>query len=118
MSDFFYSLFRNLSVPYGAAIWKGIRLAKSFQVSRKGLTAVGLSLLLASCNQQPPARRLPPPEVTVSKPEEREVVNWNEFTGRTAAVKPEKARATSRIFRSARRSSRSMASAVTRGEQR
>jgi RND family efflux transporter MFP subunit len=87
MSDFFYSLFRNLSVPYGAAIWKGIRLAKSFQVSRKGLTAVGLSLLLASCNQQPPARRLPPPEVTVSKPEEREVVNWNEFTGRTAAVK-------------------------------
>jgi RND family efflux transporter MFP subunit len=26
-------------------------------------------------------------EVTVSKPEQREVVNWNEFTGRTAAVK-------------------------------
>jgi multidrug efflux pump subunit AcrA (membrane-fusion protein) len=30
---------------------------------------------------------VPPAEVTVSKPEQKEVVNWNEFTGRTAAVK-------------------------------
>ena len=29
----------------------------------------------------------PAPEVTVSKTEQKEVVNWNEFTGRTAAVK-------------------------------
>ena len=49
---------------------------------------VALSLWLASCNnQQPAAHGLPAPEVTVSKPEQKQVVNWNEFTGRTAAVK-------------------------------
>jgi membrane fusion protein, multidrug efflux system len=49
---------------------------------------VALSLWLAGCNnQQPPAHGPPAPEVTVSKPEQKEVVNWNEFTGRTAAVK-------------------------------
>jgi len=49
---------------------------------------VALSLWLASCNNQPPAAHgLPAPEVTVSKPEQKQVVNWNEFTGRTAAVK-------------------------------
>jgi membrane fusion protein, multidrug efflux system len=49
---------------------------------------VALSLWLAGCNNQQPAAHGPPPaEVTVSKPEQKEVVNWNEFTGRTAAVK-------------------------------
>jgi RND family efflux transporter MFP subunit len=49
---------------------------------------VALTLWLAACNNQPPAMHgLPAPEVTVSKPEQKEVVNWNEFTGRTAAVK-------------------------------
>jgi RND family efflux transporter MFP subunit len=52
------------------------------------LVIVALTLWLAGCNRQPPAAPgLPPPEVTVSKPEQKEVVNWNEFTGRTAAVK-------------------------------
>src|ERR1700726_1517872 len=52
------------------------------------LTIAALSLWLAGCNnQQPVAQSPPPPEVTVSKPERKEVVNWNEFTGRTAAVK-------------------------------
>src|ERR1700756_147853 len=52
------------------------------------LTIVGLSLWLAGCNKQQPVAQGPPaPEVTVSKPEQKEVVNWNEFTGRTAAVK-------------------------------
>jgi RND family efflux transporter MFP subunit len=54
----------------------------------RGLTMVALSLWLAGCNQQQPVAQGPPgPEVTVSKPEQKEVVNWNEFTGRTAAVK-------------------------------
>jgi multidrug efflux system membrane fusion protein len=49
---------------------------------------VALSLSLAGCNNQQPAAHGPPaPEVTVSKPQQKEVVNWNEFTGRTAAVK-------------------------------
>jgi multidrug efflux system membrane fusion protein len=54
----------------------------------RGLTMVALSLWLAGCNKQQPVAQGPPaPEVTVSKPEQKEVVNWNEFTGRTAAVK-------------------------------
>src|ERR1700736_657497 len=49
---------------------------------------VALSLWLAGCNNQQPATHGPPPaEVTVSRPEQKEVVNWNEFTGRTTAVK-------------------------------
>jgi multidrug efflux system membrane fusion protein len=49
---------------------------------------VALTLWLAGCNNQQPATHgLPAPEVTVSKPEQKRVVNWNEFTGRTAAVK-------------------------------
>ena len=52
------------------------------------LTIAALSLWLAGCNNQQPVAPGPPaPEVTVSKPEQKEVVNWNEFTGRTAAVK-------------------------------
>jgi membrane fusion protein, multidrug efflux system len=52
------------------------------------LTVVALSLWLAGCNNQRPGAHGPPPvDVTVSKPEQKEVVNWNEFTGRAAAVK-------------------------------
>jgi membrane fusion protein, multidrug efflux system len=48
---------------------------------------VAICLYLAGCNNQPPATHgFPPTEVTVSKPEKKEVVNWSEFTGRTAAV--------------------------------
>jgi membrane fusion protein, multidrug efflux system len=47
-----------------------------------------VSLWLAGCNNQPPvAHSLPAADVTISKPVQKEVVNWNEFTGRTAAVK-------------------------------
>src|SRR5580693_2220012 len=57
-------------------------------ISSGRLTIAVVSLWLAGCNnQQPVAQGPPPPEVTVSKPEQKEVVNWNEFTGRTAAVK-------------------------------
>src|SRR5215469_5539793 len=38
------------------------------------------------CNQSPPAAAQPPVTVTVSKPEKRLIENWDEFTGRTAAV--------------------------------
>jgi RND family efflux transporter MFP subunit len=52
------------------------------------LTIAVLSLLLAGCNNQPPVAQGPPAsQVTVGRPEQKEVVNWNEFTGRTAAVK-------------------------------
>jgi RND family efflux transporter MFP subunit len=41
---------------------------------------------LAACNNQLPATHLSPPEVTVSKPTQKDIVNWAEFTGRIAAV--------------------------------
>ena len=48
---------------------------------------LALALWLAGCGkQQPAAHGFPPAEVTVSKPVQKEVQNWNEFTGRTAAV--------------------------------
>jgi RND family efflux transporter MFP subunit len=51
------------------------------------LIVVALILWLPSCNSQHPAADTPPPpEVTVSKPEQKEVANWDEFTGQTSAV--------------------------------
>jgi multidrug efflux system membrane fusion protein len=52
-----------------------------------GLAFAILIAALSGCNQQPPAAQgLPPASVTVSKPVSKEIVDWNEFTGRTAAV--------------------------------
>ena len=48
---------------------------------------VTLCLALAGCKHEPPASAaLPPPVVTVSQPLEREVTDYYEYTGRTAAV--------------------------------
>ena len=67
---------------------KGITSAKRLHIGSERLIVLALSLWLAGCNNQQPAAHGPPPaEVTVSKPEQKEVVNWNEFTGRTTAVK-------------------------------
>jgi membrane fusion protein, multidrug efflux system len=72
---------------FGAAE-QGARPGRRFCIHGERLIVVALTLWLAGCNNEPPAGPgLPPAEVTVSKPEQREVVNWNEFTGRTAAVK-------------------------------
>jgi RND family efflux transporter MFP subunit len=43
-------------------------------------------IALAACDRQQPARHRSPPDVTVSKPVQRDIVNWAEFTGRMAAV--------------------------------
>src|SRR6201993_1836581 len=57
------------------------------QLALPGLALAFLIVALTGCNQQPPARQaLPPASVTVSKPVRKEIVDWNEFTGRTAAV--------------------------------
>jgi RND family efflux transporter MFP subunit len=67
---------------------RSITSAKRLQIWRETLIVVLVTLWLTGChNQQPATHGLPPTEVTVSKPEQKEVVNWNEFTGRTAAVK-------------------------------
>ena len=46
-----------------------------------------LSLALAGCKREPPAlAATPPPVVMVSQPVEREITDYYEYTGRTAAV--------------------------------
>jgi membrane fusion protein, multidrug efflux system len=62
--------------------------AQRLHIYSRRLIIGALILWLAGCNNQQPAAQGPPPaEVTVSKPAQKEVVNWNEFTGRTRAVK-------------------------------
>lgn len=51
------------------------------------LLVLAFGLWVVGCNKKAAPQALSPPSVTTSKPELREVVNWNEFTGRTAAVK-------------------------------
>src|ERR1700730_1037447 len=66
---------------------QGTKPAKRFRICNAWPLASMLSIWLVACNnQQPAAHGLPSPEVTVSKAVQKEVVNWDEFTGRTAAV--------------------------------
>src|SRR5438309_496628 len=44
------------------------------------------SVLIAGCNRQPVQSRPPAPAVTVAPVEQREIVEWDEFTGRTMPV--------------------------------
>src|SRR6476620_11763972 len=50
------------------------------------LSALTGLISLVACNQAAPPGSPPPPTVTVSRPEQKLVENWSEFTGRTAAV--------------------------------
>jgi len=55
---------------------------------------VPLGLALLGCKHEPPAlAAIPPPVVTVSQPLEREVSDYYEYTGRTAAVEAVEIRA-------------------------
>ena len=52
-----------------------------------GIAALfAISAALSSCNQQPPPPASPPPPVTIAKPVEKDIVEWDEYTGRTDAV--------------------------------
>jgi multidrug efflux system membrane fusion protein len=44
------------------------------------------SLALLSCNKQPPPPESQPPPVTIAKPVQRQIIEWDYYTGRTAAV--------------------------------
>lgn len=48
--------------------------------------AVVLCILSAGCKQSTQAPAPPPPPVTVATPVDKEIVEWDEYTGRTAAV--------------------------------
>ncbi len=51
------------------------------------------ALTVAGCSQAPPDMTAPPPDVTVGVPVEKVVTDYNDFTGRTAAVEAVKVRA-------------------------
>jgi len=50
------------------------------------LAATAAILLLSGCGQSGPPPAAPKPAVTVAKAEEKELVEWSEFTGRTEAI--------------------------------
>src|SRR5438874_1773173 len=50
------------------------------------LLASGLLWLVVGCDHPQPAPAPPPPAVTVSRPLEREVIEWDEYTGRLDPV--------------------------------
>jgi RND family efflux transporter MFP subunit len=55
---------------------------------------IGLILLLTACTKpSTPTASPPPPKVTVSQPAARDVVEWNEYTGRLEAVESVEVRA-------------------------
>src|SRR4051812_20715869 len=64
------------------------RMIKKF--SKIGFsTTAGLVLVLAGCKPhdgQAPQAQMPPPAVTVAAVQQEEIVEWDEFTGRTAAI--------------------------------
>jgi membrane fusion protein, multidrug efflux system len=62
------------------------------QVHRQLGTLASISALfammaaLSSCNQQPQAPAPPPLPVTIAKPVQKDIIEWDEYTGRTDAV--------------------------------
>jgi multidrug efflux system membrane fusion protein len=58
-----------------------------------GSVALAAALTLAGCSNEPQVVSLPPPEVSVSQPIERDVTEYFETTGRTTAVESVEVRA-------------------------
>src|SRR5580704_5712925 len=44
------------------------------------------SIALLGCNRQAPPPEAPPPPVTIAKPTQKEIIEWDYYTGRTEAV--------------------------------
>jgi len=61
-------------------------LSEAMPVAFRPVFLCFLGLGLFGCNRQPPQQAPPPPPVTIAKPIQQEVVEWDEFTGRTDAV--------------------------------
>src|SRR4029077_20363545 len=83
-----------MSAPaFGMPVRRHLRVKKVVMDNRTFLKRVSylfigaISFGWAGCNQ-PSAQQAapPPPPVTVAKPVTKEIVEWDEYTGRTAAV--------------------------------
>src|SRR5262249_33142196 len=57
-----------------------------FRLGMVGLTLSATVALSTGCNRSRAQQRPPPPVVTVAPVEQREIVEWDEFTGHTEAV--------------------------------
>src|SRR5436305_14427146 len=58
----------------------------SWAAAAPPLVVLALLAALSSCRRPEPPPAPPPAEVTVSRPLERDVVEWDEYTGRLSAV--------------------------------
>src|SRR5688572_10185834 len=66
---------------------KSTALKRSTRPSHPWLLLLALTPLLGGCKRgDTQAAAPPPPQVTVASVEQRELVEWDEFTGRTEAV--------------------------------
>jgi len=54
--------------------------------ARQGLAIGALTTLLVGCREKAAPQAPPPPPVTIAPVEEKELVEWDEFTGRSEAV--------------------------------
>ncbi|HEX2238201.1 MAG TPA: efflux RND transporter periplasmic adaptor subunit [Gammaproteobacteria bacterium] len=58
-----------------------------FKTSPSGVTALLMTVLLTACGgKSDPVPKPPPPTVTVARPLVKQVTDWDEYTGRLAAV--------------------------------
>ncbi|MDQ4147694.1 MAG: efflux RND transporter periplasmic adaptor subunit, partial [Pseudomonadota bacterium] len=65
-----------------------------FQKSPGGVTALLMTVLLTACGgKSDPAPKPPTPTVTVARPLVKQVTDWDEYTGRLAAMDSVKVRA-------------------------
>ena len=69
----------------------GLLSLKLTKYSRRSLKpacwiAVALCILSSGCKKATQAPALPPPPVTIATPVHKEIVEWDEYTGRTEAV--------------------------------
>src|SRR5438874_5922347 len=69
------------------------RRGRSWATAAPSLVVLGLAVGLTSCRRQEPPPVPPPAAVTVSRPLERDVVEWHEYTGRLSAVEEVEVRA-------------------------
>ena len=74
--------------PQSAPLQIGACLLKYGFMSRAAIFVVGAFLagLLAGCDSKPAAGPPPPPAVTVSKPVQKTITEWDEYTGRFEAL--------------------------------
>src|ERR1700680_2653537 len=81
----------------GEAIGCAIRRRSAGDVSMRRIVLLGALLLIADllvgCGDKPPAAGAGPPPVTVARPLEKKITEWDEYTGRFTAVETVEIRA-------------------------